>query len=386
MSKRLKFTTSFVILTTIILAVSLGFCFLQDVMSCQNANSNCAITDITQAEDVQVERVAKTDESNYLLSDYIFEASTSNSIKTVNIGGFPVGINLKTDGLIILSKCKVVTSKGVVEPAQAIDVKNGDVLVAVNDCAIKCKEDVERALSECDGETTLTIRRGSTTNKFSITPVVDSVNGKKRIGLVLQDGVLGIGTMTFIDASTGNYACLGHPIKDSDNNDVICGGGNIFTADVSGVKKGQKGKAGELSGIFDYTIMPIGSVTKNNTFGLYGQYQQKVSTNSIQIAHRDAIKPGKAQILTTISGSKPRLYDIEIIKVNKQSEPSDKSMVIRIVDQQLLKITGGIVQGMSGSPIIQNGMLVGAVTHVFINDPTKGYGLFAQWMIEECNK
>ena len=382
MSKRLKFTTSFVILTTIILAVCLGFSFSREVAgTVRYANSN----DVS-AYSEQAEGTAATNYDDYFLPDLVFDTPTASSIKTVNIGGFPVGINLKTDGLIILSKCKVVTSKGVVEPAQTIDVKSGDVLLAVNDCPIKCKEDVEKALNECDGQATLSIRRGCVITKYEITPVTDSVNGKKRIGLVLQDGVLGIGTMTFVDGDSGKYACLGHPIKDSENNDVICGGGNIFSADVSGVKKGQKGKAGELSGIFDYTIMPIGNITKNNKFGLYGEYQRRISTNTIQVAHRDAVKPGKAQILTTVSGSKPRLYDIEIIKVNKQSQASDKSMVIRIVDQQLLKVTGGIVQGMSGSPIIQNGMLVGAVTHVFINDPTKGYGLYAQWMIEECNE
>ena len=382
MSKRLKFTTSIFILSTIIFAICLGLCYSQDLAnSVKLANSNGITTDIGQ-----VDNVANTDLDDFFSPDLIFDTTTASSIKTVNIGGFPVGINLKTDGLIILSKCKVVTSKGVIEPAQTIDVKSGDVLVAVNDCPIKCKEDVENALNACEGQATLSIRRGNSVNKYNITPVMDIVNGKKRIGLVLQDGVLGIGTMTFIDSNSGKYGCLGHPIKDSENNDVICGGGNIFSADVSGVKKGQKGKAGELSGIFDYTIMPIGSVTKNNTFGLYGEYRQRLSTNTIQVAHRDVVKPGKAQILTTVSGSKPRLYDVEIIKVNKQSQPCDKSMVIRIVDQQLLKVTGGIVQGMSGSPIIQNGMLVGAVTHVFINDPTKGYGLYAQWMVEECNK
>ncbi|MGN0771712.1 MAG: SpoIVB peptidase [Christensenellales bacterium] len=317
-----------------------------------------------------------------------FTTNTSNNAnkKYVNIGGFPIGINLKTDGLIILSKCRVVTSKGVVEPAENIDIKNGDVLLAVDDTKIKCKDDIEKALENCSDSVSLTIRRGNSVNEYKITPVVDSVNGKKRLGLVLQDGVLGIGTMTFVDASSGKYACLGHPIKDSDNNDVRCGGGNIYSADVSGVKKGQKGKAGELSGMFDYTLTPIGDITKNNTFGIYGSYDQKITSNLIEVADKDSVKPGKAQILTTISGNKPRLYDIEIIKTNKQSQPADKSMVIRIVDEELLKITGGIVQGMSGSPIIQNNKLVGAVTHVFVNDPTKGYGLYAQWMIEECNK
>lgn len=381
MSKRLKFTTNFALLTVLVSIICLGFCFSQDVASSVKYadSSNFEATSYSIDRDIWDDTILSPDFSFYT-------QSTSSAIKTVNVGGFPVGIYLKTDGLIILSKCKVVTSKGVIEPAQTIDIKSGDVLTAVDDLPIKCKEDVERALAESQKEVVLTIRRGNSIAKYTITPVVDSVNGKKRIGLVLQDGILGIGTMTFIDGDSGNYACLGHPIKDSDNNDVICGGGNIYPADVSGVKKGQKGKAGELSGIFDYTITPIGTVTKNNTFGLYGQYQQKVSTATIQVAHRDSVKAGKAKILTTISGSKPRLYDIEIIKVNKQSQPSDKSMVIRIVDEQLLKATGGIVQGMSGSPIIQNNMLVGAVTHVFINDPTKGYGLFAQWMIQECKQ
>ncbi|MDY4593071.1 MAG: SpoIVB peptidase [Eubacteriales bacterium] len=382
MSKRLKFTTNFILLTVLLSILCLGFCFSQDVAATIKTANSSALEQTSYTNETAIRGI-----EDYFLPEFSFESqSTSTAIKTVNVGGFPVGINLKTDGLIILSKCKVVTSKGVIEPAQSIDIKSGDVLVAVDDLPIKCKEDVEKALGQSQDEVVLTIRRGNSTNRYTVTPVVDSVNGKKRIGLVLQDGILGIGTMTFIDGNSGRYACLGHPIKDSENNDVICGGGNIYTADVSGVKKGQKGKAGELSGIFDYTITPIGTVTKNNTFGLYGQYQQKVSTGAIQVAHRDSVKAGKAQILTTISGSKPRLYDVEIIKVNKQSQPSDKSMVIRIVDEQLLKVTGGIVQGMSGSPIIQNNMLVGAVTHVFINDPTKGYGLFAQWMIEECNK
>ncbi|MGN0760424.1 MAG: SpoIVB peptidase S55 domain-containing protein, partial [Christensenellales bacterium] len=240
MSKRLKFTTNFILLTVLLSILCLGFCFSQDVAATIKTANSSALEQTSYTNETAIRGI-----EDYFLPEFSFESqSTSTAIKTVNVGGFPVGINLKTDGLIILSKCKVVTSKGVIEPAQSIDIKSGDVLVAVDDLTIKCKEDVEKALGQSQDEVVLTIRRGNSTNRYTITPVVDSVNGKKRIGLVLQDGILGIGTMTFIDGNSGRYACLGHPIKDSENNDVICGGGNIYTADVSGVKKGQKGKAG----------------------------------------------------------------------------------------------------------------------------------------------
>ena len=299
--------------------------------------------------------------------------------KSVFLGGFPLGISLNGTELIITSKVNVNTKDGLVCPTENLDIRPGDVLSKINGIDVKNISDVGNLINKSDNSTiTITIKRNNSYNDYTINVATDLSTNNKKIGLLLQDKIAGIGTMTFIDPDNNRFAALGHPIFASDNQQV---NGKIYNANIYGVKKGKKGTAGELQGEFNAKSKPIGDIVINNDYGIYGQYSaQYTNLTKIEVADREEIRPGKAQIYTTISGNTPKYYNIEIIKASNQSSPKTKSMVIRITDPELIKISGGIVQGMSGSPIIQNGKLVGAVTHVFLNDATKGYGLYCSWM------
>lgn len=303
--------------------------------------------------------------------------------KEVYLGGMPLGLSLGIDGLMVTAKSGVVTQDGAVSPCENTDIRSGDILKQIDGKKVSANTDITKILNSKRGaDVTLTLQRGDSENTYTITPAKDVLSGNYRIGLSLQDSIAGIGTMTFINPENMRYASLGHAILLENGSIVPVKSGSIYNAYISGCVKGKVGKAGELCGTFSVKTKSIGTLDKNCTFGNYGTYTG--STKSLQLitlGGKNTVKPGKAQIYSTVDGSEPQLYDIEIIKVNTQNTPKDKSMVIRITDEKLISVTGGIVQGMSGSPIIQNGKLVGAVTHVFTADPTKGYGVFADWMI-----
>ena len=312
------------------------------------------------------------------------EKAKKSEDREVLLGGFPLGLELDLKGLIVTGKAGVVTADGAVSPCENTDIRPGDVLVAIDGKTVGDDKAIAEILNNKEGlPVELCILRGSETKKYTVFPAKDILSGNYRIGLTLQDSIAGIGTATFINPESGKYACLGHAIMSSDGNIVRIDGGKIFNAYISGSVKGKIGKAGELNGTFNSKSASIGTIESNCKYGNYGIYTgNKGSLETVKIGCRLSVKPGKAQIYSTVQGTEPRYYDIEIIKVNEQSSPSDKSMVIRITDKKLIELTGGIVQGMSGSPIIQNGKLVGAVTHVFTSDPTKGYGIYADWMYQ----
>lgn len=310
------------------------------------------------------------------------EKAQKSEDREVLLGGFPLGLELDLKGLIVTGKAGVVTADGAVSPCENTDIRPGDVLVAIDGKSVGDDKAIAEILNNKEGlPVELCILRGSETKKHTVFPAKDILSGNYRIGLTLQDSIAGIGTATFINPESGKYACLGHAIMSSDGNIVRIDGGKIFNAYISGSVKGKIGKAGELTGTFNSKSASIGTIESNCKYGNFGLYTgNKESLETVKIGGRLSVKPGKAQIYSTVQGTEQRYYDIEIIKVNEQSSPSDKSMVIRITDKKLIELTGGIVQGMSGSPIIQNGKLVGAVTHVFTSDPTKGYGIYADWM------
>lgn len=311
------------------------------------------------------------------------EKAQKSEDRTVLLGGFPLGLELDLKGLIITGKAGVVTADGAVSPCENTDIRSGDVLVAIDGKSVGNDKAIAELLNAKQGEAVeLCVMRDEEVKKYTVYPAKDVLSGNYRIGLTLQESVAGIGTATFVNSSTGKYACLGHAVQ-NENGIIRIDGGKIFNAYISGSVKGKIGKAGELNGTFSSKSVPIGTIEKNCSFGNYGVFTGNTDgLTEIKLGSRTGIRPGKAQIYSTVIGSKPKYYDIEIIKLNEQNEASDKSMVIRIVDDELLDATGGIVQGMSGSPIIQNGKLVGAVTHVFTADPTKGYGIYADWMYE----
>ena len=208
-----------------------------------------------------------------------------------------------------------------------------------------------------------------------------------RLGLWIRDNAAGVGTLTYVRQDNFRFGALGHPVCDIDTGKIMpVSGGNIYKCSIVGFNKGVRGNPGELRGLFLKSGVSVGELDNNNNFGVYGkineEYVKAMGVEPMMVGFRDSVKTGKAKILSTIDGGKPEEYEIEIIKLNYQSESDKKSMVLRITDERLLNSTGGIVQGMSGSPIIQNGKLVGAVTHVFVSDPTKGFGVYIDWMID----
>lgn len=301
----------------------------------------------------------------------------SSETKYVTLGGYPLGIDIKTQGLYVTSKVNVVTKNGAVCPVEECDIKAGDILYAIDGTTINDVNDIN-PLIENKESVEISVKRGGSVKNYTVTLATDVLSGHKKLGLLLQDGIEGIGTMTYTDNK--NFYALGHTIKDMNGDNITAHSGNIFNADIVGYEKGQKGKAGELNGSFSTMGGAIGKITANNEYGLYGTLNENADGEQIALGNKSDVKPGKAYIYTTIDGSIPQKYEIQIIKVNRQNTPEEKSMVLRITDKRLLDTTGGIVQGMSGSPIVQDGKLIGAVTHVFVSDPTKGYGVFIEWM------
>lgn len=296
--------------------------------------------------------------------------------KYVNLGGYPIGIAIKT-GLYITSKVSVVTKDGAVCPVDGIDIQSGDVLLSINGIKLNSVNQINDLIQDKD-QITISIKHKNDSKEYTVSPALDILSGKKKLGLLLQDQIEGIGTMTYTDGN--KFYALGHAIKDINGDDISASGGNIYNANIVGYVKGQKGKAGELNGSFSTLTYSLGSITANNIYGLYGTLNKNSESEKIILGSKNDAEPGTAYIYTTIDGVAPQKYEIQIIKTNNQNSPAEKSMVLRVTDQRLLDATGGIVQGMSGSPIIQNDKLIGAVTHVFVSDPTKGYGIYVDWM------
>lgn len=302
----------------------------------------------------------------------------------VYLGGHPLGIDMRVNGLIVSEITRVVTRDGVKIPLENKNVKQGDLLTHINALNIRSMSDVASALDNCNNNIViLTLERDGKIIHEPVTPVIDSLSNKKKIGLFLREGIQGIGTLTYVNPKTGRYGALGHVIKDAESNKVFTDpNGMICNAKIFDVVKGERGKAGELSGAFDMHGGNIGTIDKNGDQGIFGKWSGNTeSLKKVKVGSKYSVHPGKATIYTTIDGCEPKEYDIEIIKNAMQNSPKTKGLLLRVTDKELLTKCGGIVQGMSGSPIMQDGKLVGAVTHVFINDPKKGYGTYIDFML-----
>lgn len=300
-----------------------------------------------------------------------------NNENKVFLGGVPIGIELKCDGVILERVDDVMTEAG------RASLKNylqpGDNIIAIDGHPISTVDDIVNYLSEyAGGYLTLSIRRNGQMAEVELCPLKEALTGKLKLGISLKENIMGVGTLTFYKKD-GKFGCLGHPICDSKGNSIAISGGKVYDCKILGVIKGERGAPGELRAVL--TSSGLGCVKENNKFGVYGFLDKVPDGVEIETATRGEVVPGKALIYTTIS-DKPDFYEAEIIKAVYQPHIDDKGMVIRITDKRLLQTTGGVVQGMSGSPIIQNNKLVGAVTHVFVNDPTKGYGTYIDWMLE----
>ncbi|MEK6266819.1 MAG: SpoIVB peptidase, partial [Clostridium sp.] len=309
-------------------------------------------------------------------------------------GGGPIGVKLNTKGVLVVALSDIDGVKGKMQsPAASAGVQIGDSIIRINDIEINSAEDVTRFVNkEKDSEIILKLQRKNNTDYFEVKvkPVIDSTDGKQKIGLWVRDSTAGVGTLTFYDGSTKKFAALGHPITDADTGTILnVNNGVIISSNIVSIKKGTKGNPGELRGLFVDENKIKGQIFKNTECGIFGNGNNSLVNpkfnKPMKIALRNEIKEGKAQIITTINGSEPELFDIEIQKLLTQNTSGSKSMVIKITDSRLLDKTGGIVQGMSGSPIIQNNKIIGAVTHVLINKPDIGYGIYIEWMLKDAD-
>jgi len=308
-------------------------------------------------------------------------------------GGQPIGVKLNIKGVLVVALSDIDSDKGkIVSPAAAAGVQIGDSIVKINDLEINHAEDVTRFVNrENRSEITLSVQRKNNLDTFEIKvkPTVDSKDGKRKIGLWVRDSTAGVGTLTLYDDKTKKFAALGHPITDADTGTILSvSDGVIVSSNIVSIKKGTRGNPGELRGLFIDENKVKGQILKNTECGIFGNGDKSLINNKfnkpMKIGMRNEIKEGKAQILTTINGIEPELFEIEIQKLLSQSTSGSKSMVIKITDSRLLDKTGGIVQGMSGSPIIQNNKIIGAVTHVLINKPDMGYGIYIEWMLKDA--
>ena len=294
--------------------------------------------------------------------------------RVVALCGTPFGIKMVTDGVMVVGTGAITDCNSrAVSPAQIAGIQEGDIILSINGEKISSKKQLTKLVESSAGQPlSLVVRRGEQLTSLHLSPVRSSLDNSYHLGLWVRDSSAGIGTMTFYDPNNGCFAGLGHAICDVDTGQLMpLSQGEIVEASIIGVHAGKSGSPGQLQG----------SLYTNSYNGVYGRLMnQPVDAQTIPMAQCQEVRQGPVQILTTVSGQKPQLFDACIEKLSLSQDEPTKNMVLRITDPDLLELSGGIVQGMSGSPIIQDGMLVGAVTHVFVNDPTRGYGIFAENM------
>ena len=298
----------------------------------------------------------------------------------VGLGGDIFGIKLYTKGVIAVNIDSVSTPSGSICPAEKADIRKGDNITHIDGKEISSADELIEAIEKSGGKPLeLTVNRKDEVLKVNLEPV-KSKDGKFRAGLWVRDSSAGIGTVTFYDDENGYFAGLGHGVCDVDTGEIMpLSNGEAVRATVNGFYKSSAGDPGELCGVFSDTT--IGSLRVNGATGVYGTLEEARNAKQIPVALASEVQEGAAQIVATVDGSGPQYYDAQITKVY-DGATGERNLIVKITDRELLAKTGGILQGMSGSPIIQNSMLVGAVTHVFINDPAQGYGIFAENMIE----
>ncbi len=305
---------------------------------------------------------------------------TNSKRKYVVLGGELFGVKLYTDGIIVVDIDDVETDDGVKNPAKEAGIKIGDIIKTVDGVAVTSTAHLTKILQNSNGkQLRICIERNGKSLEITFKTMKESQTGKYCAGLWVRDSTAGLGTVSFYNPENNSFGGLGHAIYDVDTNDIMpLKSGEMCLATINGIYKSTKGNIGELSGIISRNS--VGTIHLNHETGVYGFTE--IPTNSyIPVATKQEVKTGKAQLLCTVNDKK-EYYDIEIIRIFKNPKSVNKDMIIKITDDNLLEITGGIVQGMSGSPIVQNGMLVGAVTHVFVNNPKQGYAIMAERMLE----
>ncbi|MBQ8662841.1 MAG: SpoIVB peptidase [Eubacterium sp.] len=299
--------------------------------------------------------------------------------------GQTVGILLQTDGVYVVATDEIETASGEkISPCKR-QVKSGDYITHVNGIVVTQKEEVMEVVEASNGAPIeLTLRRNDKTVTCDVTPVY-AANHTYKLGIWIKDDIAGVGTITYIDGE-GNYGALGHGISSAETEELVeIIEGNLYETEIAGINKGEKGTPGSLVGLLYFQREHyLGTVDTNSTVGIYGSLDNISDTAAgaepMPVGYKQEIQTGPAEILASVDGV-VKSYDIEIEDIVMNSPEVNKSMFIRVTDEELIAKTGGIVQGISGSPIIQNGKIVGAVTHVLVNDPTRGYGIFIESML-----
>ena len=364
MKKFLLFVLTFILLLQLGLVVACG-------------NQNAAVQDVFAMEN-------SADGSFFDDVGNLFVGNKPSKIdEEVYLGGYPLGITLDGDGVTVIGLNEFVNQDGkLCCPALTAGIAINDVIVELNGRKIYGSAKLTEIANSSKGNPLkVKFLRDGKIQESTIVPQKDLTAGQYRLGLWTRDSSSGIGTLTYVRKNL-NFGSLGHPICDAQGNTVNCANGGVFNCTIDGIEKGKKGAAGELKGSFCFDER-TGNIYTNNKYGAFGTFNSlpKFCSETIAVADVSEVKPGKAQIYCTLDDNVRRSYEIEIVKATSQTSRDDKGMVIHVTDKELLDKTGGIVQGMSGSPIVQNGKLVGAVTHVFVNDPTRGYGIYAKWML-----
>ena len=304
-------------------------------------------------------------------------------------GGQALGVALKTQGVMVVGTSDLGGADGA-SPARLSGIQPGDVITAVNHERVTGSQQLTEMVSRLgEKPLALTLLRSDKPLTLTVTPKKDEASGTLRLGIWVRDSTAGVGTLSFYDPDTGRYGALGHAITDGDTGQLLTvSEGQVLKAQVVDVQKGQRGAPGELKGSFLREKERLGTIARNSPLGIYGTLdaapQSTLYPQGLPVGLRSTVRRGPAQILSCVEGNEVKAYDVEITQVNRQNAPAPKSMIIKVTDPKLIEKTGGIVQGMSGSPIIQDGKIIGAVTHVFVSDPTQGYGLYIDWMLTEA--
>lgn len=313
-------------------------------------------------------------------------------VKRVVLGGHSIGVLLQSNGIMVVGFAPITTPEGEkISPAREQGIEIGDLIMAVDGYEVKTENDLARIIDEKKDETvSLRIKRENKIISIPVKAHFCSETGRYRIGLYVRDGVIGVGTLSFWDPESKFYAALGHIIVDADTRqgiDVLKG--KIMSASVQTIKPGRPGRPGEKIGVFDSEGGISGNIVKNTFFGIYGQTDGEIKNPlydyTVEVGYAHQVKTGPAEMYTVVNGNNIEKFSIEIEKVYPERQ-NGKGMIIRVTDPRLLILTGGIIQGMSGSPIVQDGKIIGAVTHVFLNDPTRGYGVFMDNMLAELEE
>lgn len=397
MRKTVKITAACISVITILILILIAFAYYFLPTSYFVTNeSNITIRNIysiscfeesdnqvNSSEETPMEKTVQEDITLFNVIPVKSAEVTRIQRKYVIPGGNIFGIRLYTSGVMIVGMQNIVTAKGSVNPAEKAGLKIGDIITHVNKEAVNKNKDIMRLFESSDGKgINIDYVRGEKSYSTVLYPQLSKDDNKYRAGLWVRDSTAGIGTMTYYDEENNIFAGLGHGICDVDTGEIMpLLGGDIVEAVVNSCAKSSEGTPGELIGAFSGSV--TGNLVLNTAAGIYGNTigEIKVNSEKIPVATKQEVESGKAYIISTIDGKTTEKFEVEVKKIFA-GDSGYKNLVVKVTDSRLIEKTGGIVQGMSGSPIIQNGMLIGAVTHVFVNDPLQGYGIYAEKMIE----